>query len=962
LGWVGPFCWHNAGKSKVARLEQKGSEHSSAEIESSNPGRRWVVRLFGGVSVEAPGAVIDRFATRRSALLLIRLCLAQGRSVSRDSLCNDLWTDDYLDAARPRLRQEFARLNAALGPAQGVVSADRISAKVDVTVADIDLSFAEQLLARVAAEVDLKRKSELFDELAAIQGEIAPGYDEPWIEEVRADWRSRASRLLMKAAQICAADGENERAATLGKKAAFTNLLSETVQESYLRLLVDLERTGEAKRHQLELDRVYQDVLGTGPTNRLRRSLGPEIVKTMPDRSEATQPVTRRLAASLTELLGREPEIEQVVAALGPEKPLRLYTLCGPGGIGKTALAMEVARQLFDIYSGRVWFVALASVETPRFIAHEIQQALRITTSEEDPLQAVTSSLSGEPALLVLDNFEQLVDGGAQIARKLLENCGNLKLLVTTRRKLKIEGELEFSVPVLDPESASDLFWRTARRARPSLSTNPVDHESVRRIVALLDNLPLAIHLAASRANVVSLPNMEDELSRRLDLLVSRKSDIEPRHRTLRQTIAWSFEQLKPEVGQFLLDLSIFRGGWTVSLVQEVLERSDSLDLIEELCENSLVYEVPTEDEMRFNMLLPIRQFAEERQDSVRTKAQLRRLVSSLSRWCSVAKANLLLEDQIRWYDRLEREHENLRRVLQFAAGEASDLGVGLCANLWRFWSVKGHQKEASSWFELLLPEDPVPSQDLVNALFGAAICAFEQSDLKSTEALFMRCRKASLKAGLQNWPCAIDCNMAEIVIARGKHQQAVPILEQVLIEVKRTGDAYLEGISQDMLASVLITLGDFEGAQEYIASSLSLLTRYQDRLAIASATMTLGRLYMKTGRGSEAQEIFQAQNDLFEQFGCSPGVGRALQNMAELALIEGRLDDVERFCAESALKRTAIGDRIGMGHLSLILAEVAKRRRDSAAATRHLAEARRILRACDCEGLIHANLYSGDK
>jgi len=415
-----------------------------------NPNERWSVRILGGVSVERAGQVIDRFPTRRSALILIRLALAQGRAVSRDAIAAALWPDQFSETTKPRLRQELARLKKVLGESGDIFESDRLSLRLDTSKDDIDLKDAEQMLVRYALEKRPEQKINIAEPLAQYPEEIAPGYDEPWILAVRKDWRTRTAHTLLEIAGVCETRGELERAVQLARKAASNDLLNEDVQSGFLQILVRLERHEEAAQHLAELDRVYFQQLGVGPSHRLAQWVWP---RRPPEQAPITGQITaakiKPLPAPLAELFGRACEVESVAAMLDPSSDVRLITLSGPGGIGKTQLSLTLGRQVADAYRRRVWFIALAEIESPSRIGKVILDALGIGTIDEDPIDVIASVLSKEPSLIILDNFEQLVDGGAQIVRRLLEQCTKLKLLVTTRRRLNVQGEREFPVGAL---------------------------------------------------------------------------------------------------------------------------------------------------------------------------------------------------------------------------------------------------------------------------------------------------------------------------------------------------------------------------------------------------------------------------------------------------------------------------------------------------------------------------------
>lgn len=914
--------------------------------------------MFGTVSIESANVIVDHFPTRRSTQILIRLALAQGRSVSRDAICGDLWPEEYLHVTRTRLRQELKRLNEALGRENKLVISEHLALRLDASLVAVDIRIAEQILVRAAVAPSPSARVDILEELLGYADEIAPGFDEPWIDAVREDWRSRVSRRLMDAANICAELGDANRAIIFAKKAASVNIYSEAVQGELLMLLVKLDRRKEAISHLSELDRSYRKTLGTGPTDRLIRILGSSRSAAETQDVPAVSAVIRPLPAALSALVGRRAELEEIGRLLLPSSSARFTTLTGPGGIGKTELALETGRRLVEPFEGRVWFVPLAGIDNPRLIGAAIQEALGIASYNAEFLEILNSALGDRPALLILDNLEQFADTGAQYARRLLERCGSLKLLLTSRRQLKLEGEQVFNVPPLSAEAAAELFCQVAERTRSSVSQSREELDSVLGIVNLLDRMPLAIHLAASRAGVLSNAEMFAQLSKRFEFLVSRRTDIEPRHRSLHSTIAWNYDHLSKDAQGLLLDLSVFRDGWTMSLAEQVFERQDLLGILEELCENSLVQNAPAGKEMRFSMLISIREFAENLQDPARASMLLRKMSDALLEFSDTAAKHFLSEDQFLWMDRLGREHANIRRALKFASAEDHELGLKLCAKLWRFWSIKGYHLEATEWFDLFLAQDATPTQDFALALFGAARCATERGDLSRAENFYIRCMAAARASGLEHWSAIVPSNLAQIYMTRGQFDEAERILREVVAEIAPRTNPYLEGISRDVLAITLVFLGRLEEARSQVDQAIALLAEHPDPIASAWAQLTLGRVLVKTGQVEEARETLLAGGETHARYGHRQGVGAKHQVLAELCLREGDLQDMEKHCDLSAAEFRIVGDRIGLAHVSLLRAESAKRRGATSESERHLREARTHLQACGAEAVLELDLY----
>jgi tetratricopeptide (TPR) repeat protein len=371
------------------------------------------------------------------------------------------------------------------------------------------------------------------------------------------------------------------------------------------------------------------------------------------------------------------------------------------------------------------------------------------------------------------------------------------------------------------------------------------------------------------------------------------------------------------------------------------------------------VYEVQADTEMRFNMLHSIREFGQERQNPKRSALQLRKLSVTILRLTTEAESRLLKEDQMAWYLRLEREHDNIRRVLEFALKEDAALGIHLCEKLWRFWSVKGHQEEARIWFRQLLTPGATPSRQLAIALFGAGRCAADQGRMNEAEDWYFRSKKVSEEIGEARLRRLVDVNLPGVFFARGQFEVAKGLLEVILAELVALGEAYGEGILKETLGSVYTYLGKYEEAVALASTSLEILSRCEDQIAMANSSLTLARALVMLGRLDEARQRIQSEYDFHKRLGYHAGMGWALHIMGELLLREGRLDEAQAACERSLREYMVYGDRFYIGLAELLLAEIAKQRSDPDARLAHLSNARAHFRSGGCEAMMDHDLYS---
>ena len=422
------------------------------------------------------------------------------------------------------------------------------------------------------------------------------------------------------------------------------------------------------------------------------------------------------LPLQLTSFVGREGEIAKVRHLLDST---RLLTLTGPGGTGKTRLALQVATDVLTEYRDGAFFVDLSTVTDPALVPSAIARVLGVEEVAEHPiLEAVKLHLCTEELLLVLDNFEQVAEA-APTVEALLTAASTLKVLVTSRIVLSLRGEQEYAVPPLEPPDVDDLldlqalrrieavqlFTDRAVAVSPRFQVTEKNAAAVAAITARLDGLPLAIELAATRTKVLTPEQMLPRLQECLAVLSSGSKHLPERQRTLRGAITWSHELLDPAERGLFARLSVFTGGWTLESAEAVCDPYglglDILDGLSSLVDQSLIRRSePDEGDPRFSMLETIREFGQEQLEVGGERDLLRRRHAEHFLDLAIeAEPHLVAEDQGEWLDICDREHANIRAALRWAieAGEA-DRAQGPAGALWRFWQQRGHQEEGRRW------------------------------------------------------------------------------------------------------------------------------------------------------------------------------------------------------------------------------------------------------------------------
>lgn len=610
----------------------------------------------------------------------------------------------------------------------------------------------------------------------------------------------------------------------------------------------------------------------------------------------------------------------------------RLVTLSGPGGMGKTRLALEAGRTLRALFGENIWFVRLVDVHSPSHIGETLLNALGIDDSVADPIDAAARALPEASSLIILDNFEQLVDGGSLIVRHLLEACPHLHLLVTTRRKLNLGGEVELPLGSLGFEhgerASSDLFFESARSTR-FLPDDDEARTMVAEIVRRLEGIPLAIHLSAAKIGVLTLEEILQQLSSRFSLLVSDRVDLDERHRTLRRTIAWSFDLLRPECRTFFTELSVFRGGWTAALAEEVLERPNARQLLQELRDNSFVADDPNDTVMRFTMLETLREFADDRLDPERKAELRRRLALAMSKVVEQSQPELLGRNQMEWYRRLDADIGNLRAALKWASEEDPALGIAMCGVLWRFWSVRGHQNESVEWFDLFLGDERMDSETRIWPLFGAARCAADQGDYSRALAWFARTKVACLQQSDERMAATVDINVAGLRVAQSRFQEAVDLYQAVLPLFESMGLPYNCALCRDELGEALTGLGKLDEAGQALEKAHAFYETCPDRVAVGHHLATQGRWSLTCGDAETARAKFDDALAIHNEFGNPRGIAWALLGLAELAAATESFAEANGLI-ERALEQCNVSrDRFGKAHALYWQARIAAKSLD---------------------------------
>jgi predicted ATPase/class 3 adenylate cyclase len=581
------------------------------------------------------------------------------------------------------------------------------------------------------------------------------------------------------------------------------------------------------------------------------------------------------LPVPATVFLGRERELDEV-HELVSRADVRLLTLTGPGGTGKTRLALQAAAQASDGYPGGVFWVPLSPLRDPGLVLGTAGQAV-------GSRNGLAEHIGETPTLLLFDNFEHVVEAAGDLAG-LLSTCPGLDVLVTSREPLHVTGEQEYPVPSLTRAEGVDLFQARARAVKPDVAGDDAVPEICRR----LDDLPLALELAAARVKVLSPAQILERLEQRLPLLTGGARDAPERQRTLRATIAWSYELLTNEERSLFARLAAFRGGCTLEAAEEVADAN--LDALQSLVDKSLL----RHSNERFWMLETIREYAAERLDELDDSEAVRlRHAEFFLRLAEEAEPHLTGSNQGPWLARLEAEHDNFRLALDSLrhAGRG-DQELRLGGALMRFWYVRGHLREGSSRLADALKAHDDQSRARLKALFGAGLLDHRLGDYRRAEALNRE--RLSLARSLED-PEAVASSFIGLGLSAhglGDYERATAAYTEGAELARAGGYTWFLAVAIGNLADCTLELGDHAQARALWEESLELFRELGDERKIVENIISLGYVASREGRRDEAEALL---HDGLEYAGAQVDKELAIWCLRPLAELAASAGEAER-------------------------------------------------------------------
>jgi predicted ATPase/DNA-binding SARP family transcriptional activator len=915
---------------------------------------RWTIEMFGWMRV-VRGSVEHRSLSQKAASLLAYLALRADTAHSREELATLLWPEATPDAGRHSLRTRLYELRGILeptgiagAPRGSVLEAGRESVRLVPGSFTTDVAEFKRDAAASAIVPDPERVEALERALGWYRGELLAGFYDGWIVAERRRLAALYADLLARLLDALAAHHTSGRATTaidVAHRLIACDPLNEDAHMCLVRLYAEDGRVGTALDQYRAFVAVLRDDLGVEPSPEaqqiarelLERSKAAQFAQAKPSaparesresRNRATaKPAS--LPVSLTRFVGREDELARLGELLRPGAS-RVVTVVGPGGIGKTRLATEFARGLQATLGARVVFAELADIVDPSFVSDAIVSAAALRAGPgDDVLDSVADALTGSagsagqpPALLVIDNAETATDGVADVVRALVDRGAPIRVLVTSREPLGVTGEIELRLGPLptpvDWELPSDLernpsvqmYVDRVRARRADFRLTSSNAAAVARLCTKLEGIPLALELAAVRERVLPAAQLIARMERRFDLLVSAQRDVPERHRTLSAAIGWSFSMLTPEARRIASRLAVFRGGWSLEEAEGIFPSPETADVVERLCDVSLVEAYERAGARRFRMLETVREYAlgqvpaDERDDLYRLHA---RLILALAE-----RAQVYLSEPA-WFERIDAEFENVRAALDYSlrAGDVVTV-VRVLVSLSRHWRARSRQREARRWLGEAIERgaDRLPRRLLGRAMRQAADLAFDDGDLAEAGHYFEQARALFDEVEDPVAAALIVSGLGAIAARHDDFEEARRQLGRALEIAVSSEHVELRGNIANDLGVLEARTGNFDAALEHFATSLSMFGSLGDEANVLVVHYNVGYLLMIVGRFDEAEASLDESLAISRRIGHTAGIASASTFRGLLELKRGNTELAIALCRAAADLCLEAGDR----------------------------------------------------
>jgi predicted ATPase/DNA-binding SARP family transcriptional activator len=855
-------------------------------------------RILGPLEVVVEGPPLTVKGRKPRALLAL-LLLHRNEPVPPDLLIEDLWGEKAPATAANTLQVYVSQVRK--------IVAERLTTeggayRLRVEPDELDAERFERLAEEGAAA--LARRA--YGDAAELLQEARSLWRGPALADLRYDSFAQGEITRLEELRIAAAENRLEAELWLGRHDQAVGELEALIAENPLRerlrglLMLALYRAGR-QADALDAYRAARqalvDELGLEPGPELRE-LEQAILRQ--DESLSRRPLPAgNVPVPVSTMVGRRRELDEVASAFRGQT--RVITLTGPGGSGKTRLAVEAANELSDDFPDGAFFVALDAIRDEALLLPAIAEALGVRESGERPLrESLSERLAGRRALVVLDNFEQIVEA-APVVAQVLESAPGLAFLVTSRAALRISGEREYPVDPLDVNDAVALFVDRAQGADPRFTLTDGNRPAIEEICARLDYLPLALELAAARTKLLPPEAMLGLLEERLELLGRGARDLPDRHRALRDTIAWSYDLLGADEKQLFGRLGVFGGGFTLESSVAVCDAS--LDGIATLIDESLL----ERDGERMRMLETIREYALEQLALDEESEYVRR--RHAEHFLKLAESEPA-SDQAAWLARMDAERDNLRAALAWSLDvKEASLGLRLAAALWEFWWVRGYLAEGRGWLEQALAVGRGAAPELrARALHAAGSLATRQGDYEWAAALFEQSLALSEELGDQPGTARSLLSLGTVAAERGDQERAMDLSERAAELYQESGDRRGHALAISNLGGIALERGEYVKASTLSEEAYGLFETLEDSEGMALALVNQGFAALSEHQPDRSIELLRDALRRLAELEFKDVIGYCFEGLAAVLVLTGRQEESAKLLGAAEALRESLG------------------------------------------------------
>lgn len=928
------------------------------------------VEMLGTLRIILGDRLLDMRRFRKSGALLALLLLQPKNGIDREELAEYLSPNEDPDVSRNRLRVLLSTLKQQTRgfgiEMDALIRVERHKVSLATNIQTDYNEFCE-CVAVAEKSQSLLHQIELWERAVMLYyGDLLPGFDEEPIRIARNALTETHYQMLLRLTRALIETGKHERALLYAQKAVTLEPLDEEAHKILVSIYIHLGQNMVALKHYSHVSQLFQTELGIEPSieiqqkiDQLRNSLNKdwnddkELVLLIQQNNQSIS----HLPPRLTRFFGREVEIESICSSLSPQSRVRLLTLKGTGGIGKTRLALEAADQLRDVYCNRVWFIPLMDISDPERICEVISNSLNsLPCKNSSEFNQIYQILRDDPCLLVLDNMEQLLPGSTSVLNQLLATVPNLKLLITSRREVTIEGARTLPLAPLSMNKedganlAVSLFADRASMVSPDFIVTEGNLDFVEQICQKLEGLPLAIELAAAKIRILKPEEMTLHLNKNTQWMSDNLGIKTTRHKSLDTTIHWSYQLLNHNLQDVFRKLSVFSGGFTADALSRVLYAGvhnwdNTVQTIEQLYSDSLIVaEEGDSGSTRYRMLESLREFALERLKESGKEQEARTQHLQWAHRLSIDAARGLVSNAHVWLQRLDNERDNLRSAVEFGCSEGGNsavIALQITSNIHRYWTFRLSNKVGINQIKLALSKAfGADDASIAEAHLALGWLYEQQGELKQGEesvntaiALFTKHNRMGrvaycnielgrlavisnnpmdainpLSAALSYFKGVADSegeartlsSLSYLDYLVGHNTNAISKREEALAIYKHLGDSFGVAVSLQFIGCIEHLIGKIELGTIHLEEAQQIHHTLGNRQGVVDCIHNLSYTYCHTGKHQISRQMFESAIPVYQELGNVSELANCIHNMGYTRVRSGNLDEAEEILGEA--------------------------------------------------------------